>query len=246
MKKYDEYLNKVTGILEKIRVTQAESIDRAIDMLFTAFMGGNSFFVFGATHAGMFTEEMYARAGGLIIANPIFSPALMCDVRPFTATSEMERLEGFGQIILNNSPASTGDVLIIHSVSGRNSVAIDMALEAKSIGIKVICVTSLDYSRNIKSRHSSGKMLYELADIVIDNCGEFGDACIPVGNEGAKAGATSSVAGSVIANMLTVGFAQKCEQAGIEPPVFESANKDSGQERTIEMVNNYRHQIHYL
>ena len=246
MKKYIEYCNKITEILNEIIETQAEKIDRAIDMLFEAFHSGHSIYVFGASHAGIFTEEMYGRAGGLMIVNPIFNPTLMLNTRPITVTSEMEQLEGFGRVILNGARLKKDDVLILCSVSGRNSVAIDMAIDAGKLGAKIICVTSLDYGRNVKSRHSSGKLLSELADIVIDNCGEYGDACIPVGEIGVKAGATSTVSGAAIANMLTVGFAQKCEESGIEPPVFESSNTDSGSENNTRRVMQYIKQIHYL
>jgi len=246
MKKYIEYHNRVTEILGKILETQADKIESAIDTLFGAFTGGHSLFVFGAAHAGIITEEMYGRAGGLMVVNPIFNATLMLDVRPITLTSEMERFEGFGQIILNNTKIQPGDVLVLHSVSGRNSVAIDMALEAKKRGITLVGITSLDYGNYIKSRHSSGKLLSELCDIVIDNCGEFGDGCVPVGSDGVKAGATSTVAGAAIVNMIAVGFAEKCSDAGIEPPVFESANSDSGQERMVRMVTKYYNQIHYI
>ena len=246
MKKYIEYLDTVKSILTKIVDSQADSIEAAIDLLFSAFSNGNSIFIFGATHAGILAEEMYARAGGLMIINPIFNPTLMLDTRPLTVTSDMERLEGFGTILLNHTPIKKDDVLIISSVSGRNSVSIDMALEARKKGIKIITITSLDYSNNVKSRHSSGKFLSELSDIVIDNCGEFGDACIATADEEIKVGPTSTVAGAAIVNMLAVGFAQKCEEAGIEAPIFESANKDTDDQRMIRIISKYLKQIHYL
>jgi uncharacterized phosphosugar-binding protein len=83
-------------------------------------------------------------------------------------TSQMERLEGFGTIIARNTKMQKDDLIIIHSVSGRNPVAIDVALEAKKIGVTVICLTNVKYSMSVASRHSSGKRLLDIADLVID------------------------------------------------------------------------------
>lgn len=244
--KYFEYLDHVSGLLSEIRNTQGPAIEEAIDLIFTTFKNGGSLFAFGASHAGMVTEEMYCRAGSMMIANPVFSPTLMLNTMPFPITSEMERLEGFGQIIIRNSKLKSGDVLVIHSVSGRNSVTIDMAMEAKKMGAKIIVITSLDYSKSIPSRHICGKNLYEFGDIVIDNCGEIGDACMSVDESGVKVGPTSSVTGTAIANMLAVGFAERCAAEGIEPPIFKSANNQPDPERDKRIFAEYKDQIHYL
>ena len=245
MKKYQNYAEKAVKVIENIVATQNDKIEETIDIMFRTFQDGKSIFAFGATHAGIFTEESYARAGGLMIINPIFSSTLMVDTKPMTLTSDLERLEGFGTVLLNNNPIKEGDLLIIHSVSGRNAVGIDMAISAKAKGIYVIAITSQAYKDNIKSRHSSGLFLSDIADLNIDNCGEFGDACVAVDGE-ITAGATSTVACAAIANMLSVGFCEKCKENGIEPPVFESANKDRDDERTFRLITKYHKQIHYI
>lgn len=240
------YLDTVTGILQKIRETQAEAIEKATKVLFDTFREGGSLFIFGASHAGILAEEMFCRAGGLIVINPIFSPTLMLNTRPFTVTSEMERLEGFGQIILGGSAVKSGDALIIHSVSGRNAVTIDMATKARKMGVKVVVITNMTYTSQVPSRHSSGKKLFELADVVIDNCGCYGDAAIQIGEGGTVAGPTSTVAGAAIVNMLSVGFAQLCDEAGITPPVFVSANAEVDDSRQKEIQQQYKDRIHYM
>lgn len=245
MTKSIEYIEHITELLKEVKNTQADAIQRAIELLFSTFKSGGSIFAFGASHAGIITEELYCRAGGLMIINPVFSPTLMLNTMPFNVTSCMERLEGFGQIIISNTELKKGDVLIIHSVSGRNSVTIDMAIKAKEIGAKIIVITNLKYSKSVPSRHSSGKNLYEFGDIVIDNCGEYGDASIAVDDSGIKTGATSTAVGSVIANMMVVGFAELCAQNGIEPPVFESANGKQDIERSRRLFEQYKTQIHY-
>lgn len=240
------YIDGVVDIINRIRETQTETIEKAIYLMFDRFQAGGSLFVFGASHAGIVAEEMFCRAGGLMVVNPVFSPTLMLNTRPFTVTSMMERLEGFGNIILKGTPIKKGDVLIIHSASGRNAVTIDMAMEAREMGVAVIVITNMDYSTKVSSRHSSGKMLYQLGDVVIDNCGVYGDASVPVGETGIKAGPTSTVAGATIANMIAVGFAQLCDEKGILPPVFLSANADKEKGIKEPDISQYKDRIHYL
>ncbi|NMB96244.1 MAG: hypothetical protein GYA02_06495, partial [Clostridiaceae bacterium] len=69
---------------------------------------------------------------------------------------------------------------MIHSVSEINSVTVDMALRARELKVKVIVLTNMNYSLKVKSRHHSGKRLFELADLVLDNCGVYGDAAVEV------------------------------------------------------------------
>ena len=245
MTKSIEYIKHITSLLEIVENTQADSIQKATELLFSTFKDGGSIYAFGASHAGIITEELYCRAGGLMIINPIFNPTLMLNTMPFNVTSCMERLEGFGQIIISNTELKKGDTLIIHSVSGRNSVTIDMAIKAKELGAKVIIISNLAYSKAVPSRHSSGKNLYEFGDVVIDNCGEYGDAGIAVDDSGIKVGATSTAVDSVIANMMVVGFAELCVKHGIEPPVFESANGKQDPDRKRRFFEQNKNQIHY-
>jgi len=244
MAKHWEYLDHIHKLFEKIRDTQAKAIEEAIELLFSTFKNGGSLFAFGASHAGIVTEELYCRAGGMMITNPVFNPTLMLNTTPFPITSGMERLEGFGRIIIRNTKLKKGDLLITHSVSGRNAVTIDMAIEAGKMGAKIVVITSVEYSKAVPSRHSGGKNLYEYGDIVIDNCGEIGDASISVDDTGVKAGPTSTATGAVIANMIAVGFAERCAANGIEPPIFKSANNVEDPERDRRIIEKYRGQIH--
>ena len=246
MEKSLVYLDNAIELLKKIKETQADTIDKATHMMFDCFTKGGSLYVFGASHAGIIAEEMFYRAGGLMVVNPIFNPTLMLSTRLVTMTSEMERLEGFGSAILKESHVKAGDVLIIHSVSGRNSVAIDMALTARAKDVGVIVITSMAYTRKVSSRHSSGKLLYELGDIVIDNCGVYGDASIEMGESGVVAGPTSTYSGAVIVNMMSVGFAELCDKNGIDPPVNVSANLDVDRTKTEQTICKYLDRIHYL
>jgi len=203
-------------------------------------------FAFGASHAGIVTEELFYRAGGLALINPILESSMMLNTRPVTQTSKMERLEGYGRIIGEKTPFKKDDVLLVHSVSGRNAVAIDLVLYAKEKGVKIVAITNLDYSKNVTSRHSSGKRLFELADIVIDNHGEKGDACIEIEGITQKVAPTSTVVSTTIMNIVVSEVALRLAEEGITPPVFHSANVDGGDDHNKKLFEEYKDTIHYM
>jgi uncharacterized phosphosugar-binding protein len=98
-------------------------------------------------HASILAQELFYRAGGLVPVNPILAPGLTTDVRPMTLTTRLERLPGLGKGIIAETPIQPGDVLIVHSVSGRNAVSVEAAQAGREKGAFIIAVTSLAYSR---------------------------------------------------------------------------------------------------
>ena len=57
-------------------------------------------YVFGAGHAGIISEEMCYRAGGLVSVVPIFAPGLTVNTRPATLETDLERMTGYATLIL--------------------------------------------------------------------------------------------------------------------------------------------------
>lgn len=241
-----EYLEYAKKIIEKIQDTQYENIKNAAQKVAEAVEKGNSIFVFGCSHAGIVSEELFYRTGGFALINPIFNPTLMLNTRPVTMTSKAERLEEFGRDIIQESPLSEGDVIIIHSVSGRNPVTIDVAIKAKEKNAYVIAITNMKYSTLVTSRHSSGNKLFEVSDLVIDNCGDFEDAAIEMKGFKQKIGPTSTIAGAAIGNAIVVKASSILYEKGIEPPIFHSANVDGGDEFNKKMLEKYKDRIFYM
>ena len=77
-------------------------------------------------------------------------------------------VEGYGKAILRSHQLDPEDTIVLFSHSGVNAVILDIALGAKELGMTLIAVTSLPHSSANPSRHSSGKRLFEAADVVID------------------------------------------------------------------------------
>lgn len=240
------YFRNIERILDFVEESQEEVMEAAANCFADAIQQKRSIYVFGCSHGGILAEEMFYRAGGLAVINPLFNPSLMLNVRPVTLTSKFERLEGQSKALLEESSAKAGDVILIHSVSGRNAGIVEMALTAKAMDMKVIGITNMAYSKESSSRHCSGKRLFEVCDICIDNGGEFGDGCVEIKGIHEKAGATSTVIGASIANGIAVRTAEILAERGIQPPVLHSANADGGDEINKKIFAEYKDCIHYL
>lgn len=241
-----QYFDRIQEILKEVELNEADAINQTIELLTDANLNGKGIYIFGASHAGILAEELYYRAGGMMTVNAIFGRELMLDQSPITVTSKMERLEGYGTTLASTIPFKKDDVLILHSVSGRNPVTIDLALSAQEKGVKIVALTNVNYSKQVTSRHSSGKRLFELADIILDNHGDTGDACCSIEGIEQKVGPSSTVVGATILNTIIVEVTRKLTEHGVEyPPIFYSANLDGGDQLNQELFKKYENVIHY-
>jgi uncharacterized phosphosugar-binding protein len=242
----EKYIDDLQSILKTIKQTQLPNIRKAAEAIVQATLSKKKIYAVGSGHAGLLAQELFYRSGGLVVINPIFAPGLTLEARPITITTDIERIEGYGKSIIKRKEISEGDIVIIHSVSGRNAVSVDMALEAKDRGATVIVLTNLNYSKSVTSRHSSGKRLFEVCDILLDNCGIPGDAAVKVEDFPEKTGPTSTAAGAAILNAVVVEAVAVFIEKGITPPVFMSANLEGGDEHNKKVLNEYKDIIFYM
>lgn len=242
----DTYLDTVQAVLAQAAQTQRGPLLEAARLFADAAERRRKIFAFGCSHAGLVTQDMFYRSGGLAVINPLFAPGLTLDVRPVTLTSQLEREPGYGRLIVEQNRLEAGDVLLLHSVSGRNHVPIDMALAAAERGVSTVCLTNLRYSRASQSRHPSGKKLYELCDVVIDNCGCVGDAACELDGLGQRLAPTSTAVGAALVNAIAAGAIELLLERGVTPPVFVSANLEGGDEHNARILEQYGDCIRYL
>ena len=241
-----QYYRRVTGIMAEVFDKETAAMEEAARVIADANRGGRSVFAFGCNHAGLITLELFYRTGGMVTVNPVRAPGMMLELSPPTMTSEMERMPGYGRIIFGNMKAKAGDVLIIHSVSGRNAVSIDMAQAAREAGLTVIVVTNMNTTTAVTSRHPSGKKLYEFASVLIDNHGDLGDASVELPGFPQKISSTSTVVGAAILNAVTARACELLLESGVTPPVFMSGNIDGGDEHNKKVMAEHADNIFYL
>ncbi|HHU18558.1 MAG TPA: SIS domain-containing protein [Clostridiales bacterium] len=241
-----KYLNHLISMLERIDETQEDKIEATAKKMAETIINGGSLFVFGPGHAGMLTQELYHRAGSFILTNPILHSGTLVSNRPITTTSAMEKLPGFGEIVLNSVPIKEGDMLIIHSVAARIPIVTEMAVEARKRGIFVASIVNMEFASNVTSLDPSGNMLYDVSDIVIDDCGDFGDASILIEGMKQKVAATSTITACMIGHMIEIRACEYMLEQNFVPPVVHSTNVDGGDAENIRLFKEYKDRIFYL
>ena len=239
------YTAAVLGLLARIEETQGPVIAQAVETIFRSLKGGGILHVFGSGHSVSIAQEAFHRAGGLVPVNLIHE-VMLSPLTPPAISGRMERVPGVAAILLDSHDLRPGEVLIVISNSGINAVPVEMALEAKSRGLFVVALTSLTHSRAVPARHASGKRLFEVADLCLDNCGEEGDAAVAYAGWEGKVGPTSVVAGAFLMNRLFSGVVERYLSEGLSPPVYMSANLPGGDEHNRRLEERYRGRIPLL
>jgi uncharacterized phosphosugar-binding protein len=233
MRLCDRYFEKVSGMMTIIREQELEKITSAGKIVAEVIKVGNVIHLFGSGHSDMLAKEVFQRAGSLACVNKITDPS----------DGLGERLETWGISLVKKYDLREGEAIIIFSNSGRNPSPVEIAEYCHDKGMKVIAVTSLNHSKATISRCSSGKKLYEVSDIVIDNHCETGDAAIAIPGMNEKSGPTSTVIGALIVNMIMLEAIECCIENGYQPPLVISQNLDNTDEHNKTLWEKYRARI---
>ena len=242
----ERYFERLQARLTEVMASERAPLAEAAKAMTDAVADGGMIYIFGCGHSAALSMEVFYRAGGLMLVQPIFDERVLLHRLPVTETSEWERKEGWAPEVFEESGARPGDVIIVLSTSGRNGAPIDVALSAKAAGLTVIAITSRAYAGSVPSRHSSGKRLHEAADIIIDNHSSPGDAEIALPGLEQKAGPMSTAVGAAILQGLVVETIGSLLERGETPPVFVSANLPGGDEHNQAALARYRERLRYL
>jgi uncharacterized phosphosugar-binding protein len=243
---FEEYITKLQTLLERIKVEQASPIAEAGSLVANSLLADGVIHTFGTGHSHLLADEAFFRAGGIAAINPILDERLVF-LKGALESTRAERVPGFARTLLDKEQVAQQDVAILISNSGRNNVPVEMALELKARGVKVIAITSVEQSRSSVPLHASGKRLFEIADITIDNCVPPGDALLTIKGLHSRIGPSSTVAGATIINSIVIEAVNETLRRGGDVPVLPSANLDGvTQERLKELLNRYRGRIRYL
>ena len=160
----DRYFETIDKLYAKIRETQRGNVLQAGRLIAKSVQNGACVHIFDTGH--IINSELVERGGGLMLYKPFkYSLNVEDPVRPRDRSHINTSMEGLAAYALRASGALPGDVMIIGSVSGKTMNVIDLAIEAKKFGLKIIALTSMAYSAQVKSEHSSGKRLFECADL---------------------------------------------------------------------------------
>ena len=246
-----QWLNNVRQIMDKIEETQIPSIEQAAQVMADSISKERWVHTFGCGHATIPVEEMYPRIGGFVGFHPMIELPLSFFTR---ITGEMgvhqfvflERVEGYGTQIMKGYNFHTDDTMWLFSHSGINNVNIDIALEAKKLGMKVIAYGSAAAEKGKKTRHSSGHTIFDVADIVVDTCAPIEDASVPLKDHHDKIGPVSTMAFITCVWMTVIRVAEILADRGIKLYIHPSHNapgSEGAKERLDEALAEYKRRV---
>jgi uncharacterized phosphosugar-binding protein len=202
-------------------------LSAAADVLTDTIAAGHVIHAFGSGHSHMLAEELFYRAGGLVRVRPILFEGLMLHASAPLSTT-LERMPGLAAALLADHPMEAGDALVLASNSGSNAVTTELARLAHDAGVRTIAITSLRHATSGAARVHGGQRLHELADVVIDNGGEVGDAAVDIEGLDTRVAPTSTVVGAAILEALVAEVAERLVARGTVPEVYASSNVAGG------------------
>ncbi|MEU6476179.1 SIS domain-containing protein [Streptomyces sp. NPDC047017] len=241
-----QFFDAAIGLLQRVRDEEAGAVAAAGTLLADTVAAGGRLFAFGAGHSSLAAQDIVYRAGGLALMNLLAVPgAVGVDVTPATLGSALERVDGLAAAVLDSSPLRAGDALVIVSLSGRNALPVEMALNARALGVRVIGVTSAAYATGTTSRHSSGTFLKDHCDLVLDSKIAVGDAELTLDTVPAPFAPASTVVTAALLQAVMATAAADLAARGIEPPLLRSGNVDGGHEWNRRVFDQYADRIFY-
>lgn len=238
---FEDYLEKITSILSDIKETQRDKILSAAQMVSETIKRDGIIYIFGCGHSHLVALDCFYRAGGLANVSAMLDTDLMLH-NGAAKSSRMEKMSGISESIFERYCLTDKDILITVSTSGKNAVPVEMAKVATKNGIKNIAVVAGAYFADKKD----ADMLYECADMFIDNCVPHGDAVMDITGCDTKMGSVSTVASSYILNSVLLEGAELAAKSGAEIPIYMSGNVDGGAEYNKALIKKYIPRIKHL
>ena len=246
-----QWLNNARSIMTRIEETQMDNIKKAAEMMADTIESQRWVHTFGCGHATLPIEEMYPRIGGFVGFHPMIELPLTFFTR---ITGEMgvhqfvflERVEGYGVEIMKGYDFDKRDIMWLFSHSGINNVNIDVALEAKKKGMKVIVFGAEAAAEGRKSRHSCGKTIFDLADVVVDTCAPLEDASVVLKDHQDKIGPVSTMAFVTCVWMTITTIAEILAERGVKLYIHPSHNvpgDNTARQRLDEALAEYKKRI---
>ncbi len=223
-----QYLAAVRATLDAIEATQLDAVRAAAARFARTILAGRLVHVFGTGHSRMAVEEMFPRYGSFPGFHPIVELSMTFHNPVVGANGQrqamfLENVQGFGPVLWRNFATTPDDCLLAVSTSGCNAVTVDVALEAKRLGMFVAALTSVPHGDASGSRHGSGRKLKDVADLVLDQCAPAGDSSVWVRGLETPVAPVSSVSGCTVINLVKAEVARLLTEAGRPPHVLTAA-----------------------
>ena len=222
-----EYLEGCRGLIDAAE-RQRDGILRAADLFADTILAGRMVHVFGSGHSRIMVEEMWPRYGSFPGFNPIVELSLSFHNLVVGCNGQrqamfLENISGLAERILRNFDLSPRDSALIVSSSGCNVVPIEMAVEFRKRGVRVVAIVSKSHSEATASRRHDGKRLQDFSDLVLDTGAPAGDAMVRIEGLDTPVAPGSTVGGCLLVNAIKAEVALRLTRAGQPPKVLSGA-----------------------
>jgi uncharacterized phosphosugar-binding protein len=223
------YLSSVLERIGELATTQADALQAAGRACARSIAAGKLVFTFGTGHGAFAALEAFPRTGTVVGFRPIVETPIALFHHVFGDMGSwqyrfLHTREGYGKAILRAHRLDPADTMVLFSHSGINAVVLDIAVEAKEVGMSLVGVTSIPHSSAVASRHSSGRRLFELADVVVDTRVPLQDASIWVEGVEDPVGPASTVVAVAAAHAIVSATVEELAKLGHKPRVMRNPN----------------------
>ena len=215
----------------KDRLALVKEADRDVIMQAAKMMGdcmedNGVVQLFGLDHGIAFAMELGYRAGGLMPFHKMQTVDLV--MKGIISEDEFNKKDfnddvNMAHKLFDAYYIDDHDMYIMVSFAGNEPIIVEAALIAKAKGQKVIAVINKKLSDKSEAKHSSGKKLADIADLVIDNLADETDAVLDV-DQTHKMCQLATINGNVIAQMITAETYNYLTSQGKDCPILLSAN----------------------
>ncbi len=246
----DAYYKEVIGIIRDIHNDEKDRILTAANVIAEHVKKDKLIYIWGpGGHSNLAAMEIFFRAGGLMHVNAILDTETMLSMGALKSM-QVERLPGYGKIVIDDYGIGEGDLLIVANAYGINSATIDAALTAKENGAVVIGISSHEHANNCPkshiARHPSKQNLHDIVDYTVDCKIKVGDAVVKLSNFEQKIGALSTFANAYVLNCIIIEAINMMVEDGVKPPVWMSGNAPGGDEWNNQFMERFRDKIRML
>jgi uncharacterized phosphosugar-binding protein len=238
------YIEKMQNMIGDLNENSMGSIKKAAEAMAKSVKAGRAVYYYGSGHSALPGLDVFPRYGTFVGIQPIHDPRLTwTNVLGPGGTPELlwlERTEGYVKNVFRSYDITPEDTLIVFSHGGLNAAGIEAAMIGKERGATVVVVTSMQNYHKNGPRHSSGKKLADVADIVIDNCAPPEDAIVNIKDWEEPVAASSTVMVIMISMTLIAETAKQLSDDGVYRPTFASPNVVTDPDHDYNVYEDYK------
>jgi uncharacterized phosphosugar-binding protein len=213
----------IVGLLDQALERNDAAISDVAAATTTTILAGRHVYAFGAGHSLALVSEMHRRAGSMKAVRPLWNAELTSRIDA-EAAGKLENQAGYYKELTGGLDWRPGDLCWVISNSGRNTLVVELALEARRHGVTVVGLVSREHSGTVSAAPGLPK-LPEIADYLLDNGGCFGDAALDIAGVAERMAPTSTIVGAALIHAVWAEAGERLAARGYVPEVWGSANR---------------------